>query len=398
MRVNVSSELSSYDILIENGIINNIGMILKRDLGDKLNGVKKFFIFTDGVVDYLYVDVVLDSIKSLGFDVGKYVFNKNNLNSNEELKNISTVMSMYSSLAEFGMTRSDIIISLGGGVVGDMSGFVASTFLRGIRYIQIPTTLLSQVDSSVGGKTGFDIEAGKNLVGSFYNPLMVIIDPEVLSTLDMREMSSGMAEVIKYAFIKDRELIKDIKNLGHCMKAIELSQDYESSRSDEKYSLLLRIIYKCCCIKKDIVEADQFDKGERMILNFGHTIGHALEARYGYKKYLHGEAVAIGMYTITKKIADESFVFNDMCVLSEDNIVGNKALDFCSMRANNSINEVLSEMKVLFGLFDLQYTYDCSDDELIPFIKMDKKNLGKKLRVVVVKSIGEAEIIEVDVN
>ena len=199
----------------------------------------------------------------------------------EEHKNLDTVAAIYQDLCEAGLTRSDLLIALGGGVVGDIAGFAASTFLRGIHICQIPTTLLSQVDSSVGGKCGVDLPQGKNLVGSFYQPELVIIDTDILSTLPERIFCDGMAEVIKYGCIANRDILEMI--------------------SDPAFKdNMERIVYECVRIKRDVVQQDERDTGLRMTLNFGHTIGHAAEKLGNYVDLSHGQAVAIGMCAAAK--------------------------------------------------------------------------------------------------
>ena len=359
MVINVNTKLSSYNIIIKKNQGRNIGKVICDNLGNKLKDTKKVFIITDNKVGKLYLKSVEESIELQGFEIGAYIINSTGDKSNEELKNIDTVMGIYSSLAKFGLRRGDIIISLGGGVVGDISGFVASTYLRGVGYVQIPTTLLSQVDSSIGGKTGIDIDGGKNLVGSFYNPLLVIIDPNYLTTLEERELSSSMAEVIKYALIRKTDLIKKLREL------IEVKSKNQISSLIDR---LEDIVYTCCMIKKEIVERDQFDTGERMILNFGHTIGHGLESKYDYKKYLHGEAVGIGMYSITEMAIKKGYIKND---------------------------EILMIIRELLEGFGLRYELDCDTKDLMKYIVNDKKNIGSKHRIIVVKNIGDTEILEV---
>ncbi len=178
------------------------------------------------------------------------------------------------------MTRSDLIVSLGGGVAGDISGFVASTYLRGINYVQIPTSLLAQIDSSIGGKSGVNSEYGKNLIGTFWQPSLVIIDPQLLLTLPKSQFQNGMAEAIKYGCIKNIDLLYRINN--------EQPKDFISD-----------LIFECVKIKKDIVCKDEYDKGYRMILNFGHTVGHAIEKLYKYDSMCHGQAISIGMCIVT---------------------------------------------------------------------------------------------------
>lgn len=199
----------------------------------------------------------------------------------EEYKNLDTVAGIYADLSEAEMTRSDLVIALGGGVVGDITGFAAATYLRGIHVCQIPTTLLAQVDSSVGGKTAVDLPQGKNLVGAFYQPELVIIDTDILNTLPERIFNDGMAEVIKYGFISNPDIIQLIS-----------APDFKNNME--------RIVYECVQIKRDVVQADERDTGLRMILNFGHTIGHGAEKVGHFTELSHGQAVAIGMVEAAK--------------------------------------------------------------------------------------------------
>ena len=346
MILNINSKISSYDVIIESGAISSVGEIVAEKLEKKLESVKNMFIITDENVDNYYGEIVENGFVELGFEVSKYV-----IAPGENSKNILTLAGIYAEMSEKGITRSDMIVALGGGVVGDLAGFAASTYLRGIEYIQIPTTLLAQVDSSIGGKTAIDISQGKNLVGSFYNPSLVIIDSSVLKSLNTRDLTSGMAEVIKYALIRDRDmydLLLAIENRTHLFEKLD------------------EIIYRCCKIKKDIVEKDQFDKGERMILNFGHTLGHAIETHYKFRKYLHGEAVAIGMIRISEIAAKDGLI--------EETVV-------------EDIKNVLSR----YGLINKE---EISNKELVKYIKKDKKRFGDKFKVALVEKIGEGIIVE----
>lgn len=199
----------------------------------------------------------------------------------EEHKNLDTVSSLYADFSEAELTRSDLVIALGGGVVGDITGFAAATYLRGIHVCQIPTTLLAQVDSSVGGKTAVDLPQGKNLVGAFYQPELVMIDTDILATLPAPIFNDGMAEVIKYGFISNPEIIDLIS-----------TPDFKQNME--------RIVYECVQIKRDVVQADERDTGLRMILNFGHTIGHGAEKVGHFTELSHGQAVSIGMVQAAK--------------------------------------------------------------------------------------------------
>lgn len=346
MILNINSKISSYDVIIESDIISSVGKIVSEKMEERLISVKKMFIITDENVDNNYGDIVESSFEKQGFEVSKYI-----IAPGENSKNILTLAGIYAEMSEKGITRSDMIIALGGGVVGDIAGFAASTYLRGIEYIQIPTTLLAQVDSSIGGKTAIDISQGKNLVGSFYNPSLVLIDSSVLKSLNTRDLTSGMAEVIKYALIKDRDLYDLLMEIENRTQLFE--------KLDE-------IIYRCCKIKKEVVEKDQFDKGERMILNFGHTLGHAIETHYKFRKYLHGEAVAIGMIRISEIAAKKGII-------------------------NQS---VVDDIKKILSRYGLTNKEEITNKELVKYIKNDKKRFGDRFKIAVVKNIGQGIIIE----
>ncbi len=252
-KVFVEAQNGSYEIILDTGIMQNIG--------EYLNRFKRSFLISDSNVYQIY-GKYFDGIPSFVIKAG------------EESKSHASLLGIYDELARNQISREDAVIALGGGVVGDLAGFAAATFKRGVHFIQVPTTLLAQVDSSVGGKVGINLKSGKNMVGSFYQPSMVLMDMDSLRTLDKRQFAAGMAEIIKYAFIADRKL-------------------YEMLLSDNRD--LTDIIRICCSIKAAYVHEDPFDKGVRMQLNFGHTIGHAIETVAGYGTFLHGEAIAIGM-------------------------------------------------------------------------------------------------------
>lgn len=333
---------NSYNILIEKGLLSKLGEELK-----KIYFGEKIFIITDENVDKYYGDKVKDELDKAGYKTRKMV-----LTPGEETKSFSTLPSIYNELLDFKLTRKELIITLGGGVIGDLGGFAASTFLRGVSFVQIPTSLLAQVDSSVGGKVAVDLEKGKNLVGSFYQPKAVFIDPDVLNTLPEKFYKDGMAEVIKYGCIKDRDffyMLKSLKSREEVMNNIE------------------DILYKCCYIKKSVVERDEKDLGERMLLNFGHTLGHAIEKYYNFTGYSHGEAVAIGMYNISLKSEDEGIT-------------------------EKSVSE---EIKEILINYDLPYEVDIKDNnKIIDTISLDKKNIGSVLKVILLKSIGESIIYD----
>ncbi|GHU87866.1 3-dehydroquinate synthase [Clostridia bacterium] len=258
------------------------------------------------------------------------------LRHGEASKSLETLGFLYSEFASRGLTRSGTVVAFGGGVVGDVTGFAAATYMRGVKFVQIPTTLLAQVDSSVGGKTAINIPQGKNLVGAFYQPSSVLVDPDTLSTLGVREISSGMAEVIKYAAIRSPKLI----GMG----------DYED------------IIFECCRVKAEIVARDELDFGERMILNFGHTFGHAVEAAGNFERHNHGEAVAVGM-VIAAEIGEKLSFTQPGCAEKLRNVCKAKGLDtHCPY----------------------------PPEQLLPYCKIDKKSSIKGIKFVFLRNFGEA--------
>ena len=341
----VNLKENSYPILIEKGLIDRVGLEVK-----KIFGGEKIFILTDENVNRFYGDKVVSLLSSAGYEVKKLV-----LKPGEETKNYKSVEGIYNELIDFKLTRSDLIITLGGGVIGDLGGFVASTFLRGVDFVQFPTSLLAQVDSSVGGKVGVDIAQGKNLIGSFYHPKAVLIDPNVLKTLKPRFFNDGMAEVIKYGCIKDKNFFYELKNYKNKLEVINNIE---------------KIINNCCKIKRDVVEKDEKDKGDRMLLNFGHTLGHGIEQYYNYQRYTHGEGVAIGMYSITR--------------ISEEMGLTKKG--------------TAEEIKELLIQYELPWKIDLKIGDIIEAVSLDKKNIGGNLNVILLKEIGESFIYKTDSN
>lgn len=262
----------SYTIHAGSGSLERIGPLC-RELGlGRLAAV-----VTNTTVGPLYYGRVAESLADAGFSPLRV-----EIPDGEEYKTSDTLNTIYDLLITGGLTRDSFIVALGGGVVGDMAGYAAATYLRGIPFVQVPTTLLSQVDSSVGGKTGINHPRGKNLIGAFYQPRAVVIDVETLTTLPEREYLAGMAEVVKYGVVLDRELFHEVEE---CVSLL-LVRDR---------TVLTRIIMRCCAIKASVVEMDEREAGLRAVLNYGHTLGHAVETLAGYGAFLHGEAVAIGM-------------------------------------------------------------------------------------------------------
>lgn len=267
-KIFIDLDKNSYYIYIEDGILNHID--------NYIGNADKIMIITDSNVEKLYGDRLVKGL------AGRESY-KTIINPGESSKTLETVESILSDMLDLNFTRKSKIIALGGGVVGDIAGFCASIYMRGIEFIQVPTTLLAQVDSSVGGKTGVNLPKGKNMIGSFYQPQVVLIDVDTLKSLNNREIVSGLGEVIKYGLIWDREFLNEIKNSLKDILSL-------------KEKTLKNIIKKSCKIKAEIVSKDEREIGIRKILNYGHTIGHALETITDYKLYSHGQAILIGMY------------------------------------------------------------------------------------------------------
>lgn len=333
---------NKYSVYIEKNILQKIPPILKSNYYNS-----KIFLFTDDVVYDIYGKELIEKIKSQNLTIGYKVYPQG-----ESIKSLDSVKIAYDAMIDFNMSRNDIIIALGGGVVGDFAGFMASTFMRGIRYISIPTTLLSQVDSSVGGKTAINHPQGKNLIGTFYNPENVYIDVDTLSTLKDTQISDAMAEIIKYSLIMDKNLYNFLSNIN----------SYQELMSNIEH-----IITTCLQIKAKIVTEDEKESGIRRILNYGHTIGHALESITYYQKYTHGQAVAIGMCEISK-------IFEEKGRCKEGTY--QKIVSIC--KKYHLPTKLLPE-----------YAH-----QIPHYIKNDKKISSDIIHLVNVPSIGKSEVID----
>ena len=271
--ISVPLQNRSYPIWIEKGLLTNLPELLKP-----MNQGQKWVIFSQNEIISLYGNSLCKGLKSAGFQVELVV-----LPDGEKAKSLNELEGIFSQLIGMGCDRSSTFLALGGGVVGDATGFIAGTFMRGVDYIQIPTTLLAMVDSSIGGKTGMNLPDGKNLVGAIWQPKAVVIDIELLKSLQEREITSAMGEVLKYGAILDRNLFEVVaENLNDILNL-------------SKPELLTEVISRCAKLKADVVVEDEREGEKRRILNFGHTIGHALETHFGFEILRHGEAVAYGM-------------------------------------------------------------------------------------------------------
>ena len=330
----------SYDILIGSGLLETLGREAK-----KFPKVKKVCIVSETNVYPLHGAAAEKSLEENGFDVISYVFP-----AGEESKCGETYLSLLNFLAENRLTRSDLLVALGGGVVGDLTGFAAATFLRGVKFIQVPTTLLAAVDSSVGGKTAIDLPAGKNLAGAFYQPSLVLCDTDTLSTLPREVFLDGCAEVIKYGVIYDRPFFDYLREAGP-----------EFDRE--------RVIKRCVELKRDVVMEDEFDTGNRMKLNLGHTVGHGVEARSHFG-LSHGKSVAIGMAMVSRAAAKKG-------MLSPQDA------------------ETIQATLAAYGL-PIRTEYPA--EELVQYMLSDKKRSGSAIPLIIPTEIGHCEIVPTPVE
>lgn len=339
--VNVELEERRYPILIGNGLLQD-----ERSYPVKRG--ERVMIVTNPTVAQFYLDTVTFALKKRGCEVDHVL-----LPDGEKYKTLESLNLIFTALLQGNHGRDTTIIALGGGVIGDVAGFAAASYQRGVRLIQIPTTLLSQVDSSVGGKTAVNHELGKNMIGAFYQPSMVIIDTHTLGTLPKREVNAGLAEVIKYGAILDYEFFEWLE--AHIDELVALNNES-----------LQHCIARCCQIKADVVARDETEKGDRALLNLGHTFGHAIETHLGYGNWLHGEAVSTGMM-MAAALSEQ---------LGDISVADVSRLEKLLARANLP---TLSPDSM-------------QPEDYLPHMMRDKKVLAGKLRLVLLKSLGQAYI------
>ena len=331
---------SEYDAIIGRGLINRAGEYIAR-----LFSPCRVLLVADDTVFSLYGKTVAESLEDAGFDVSVFKHAPG-----ESAKSAEKYTELLNCAGNAGFSKGDIFLSLGGGVTGDLTGFAAATYLRGVKYIQMPTTVLAAVDSSVGGKTAINLQSGKNRAGAFYQPSAVICDLDTFKTLNEADYRFGCAEIIKYAVIFDGELFTALSESG-------IKENEED------------IVSRCVDIKRQIVEADEFDTGIRHILNFGHTVGHAVEKCTDYR-ISHGEAVSIGMAVIMRASADAGFCSADM----RDKVIS------------------------LLKKYRLPVNTEIPADLLYRAALGDKKITGDKIDLVVPREIGKCEVMSFDIN
>ena len=328
----------SYDIQIAPGLLDKVGEEIRK----VCPRAKRIAIVTDTNVEPLYGARVEDRLEAAGFDTGLFTGP-----AGEGAKCATHLVALWEAMMHFGLTRTDAVVALGGGVVGDLAGFAAATILRGVDFIQIPTTLLAQVDSSVGGKVAIDLAAGKNLAGCFWQPRAVLMDPDTLNTLDDKTFSDGMAEVVKYGCIADRDFFEFL--CAHPSRA-QLMANIE------------HILYTCCNIKRSVVEKDELDTGKRMVLNFGHTLGHAYELAGNYEKWTHGQAVSAGM-----------------CAAAG-----------LGVSLGVTPAQLPGRLEGLLKALDLPTHIDCTAEVYAAAIGHDKKGAGEDISVILLEELGRA--------
>ena len=325
-----------YDILIERGLLRRAGELVRG-----VTNAGTVMLVSDDSVWPLYGETVQKSLVDAGFSVCRFVFPHG-----EGSKCAKTYLALLDALCENRLTRADAALALGGGVVGDLTGFAASTYLRGIGFIQIPTTLLAMVDSSVGGKTAIDLPAGKNLAGTFYQPWLVLCDPDCLTTLPEEIFHDGCAEVIKYAVLGNAPFFDDL-------------------RAGSAHAQLEHIIETCVTMKRDIVAQDEFDRGQRQLLNLGHTFGHGIEACSGFA-VSHGSAVAIGMAMMVRAAA---------------------AFGLCTEKTRDTVVDILRQ-------YDLPVDCAFRAEDMLPTILHDKKAAGDTIHLIVPTAVGQCRIVK----
>ena len=327
-----------YKVHIGKGLLDNVASFVKS-----LGNYQKIAIITDSVVENIYLDRVYNSFSNAGYKVYTYSFK-----SGESSKNINVLADIYNFLARAEITRSDLVVALGGGVTGDMVGFASSSYLRGVDFINLPTTLLSMVDSSVGGKTAINVDAGKNQVGAFYQPKVVLCDTNCIDTLPSELIADGVGEIVKYAVLEDRGLFSDL--LGGIKENI------------------VDVIYKCVSIKNEYVSCDVFDKGKRQFLNLGHTLAHVIE-KDSHFSISHGKAVLIGLIYIAEKFNSDS-----------------------------KVQEIIDKSIQVASKYNMPTTYSLCADELWKKAINDKKRLGDYITIVRPYAIGHCELERVKVT
>ncbi|GAB4245260.1 MAG: 3-dehydroquinate synthase [Stanieria sp.] len=343
--ITVNLPETAYEIMISPGCLSELGNQMK-----KLNVGKKVLVVSNPEIFTFYGDTCFQSLEAAGFEVYHHL-----IPAGETYKTLQSIEQVYDTALQHHLERSSTLVALGGGVIGDMTGFAAATWLRGVNFVQVPTTLLAMVDASVGGKTGVNHPQGKNLIGAFYQPKLVLIDPYVLKTLPEREFRAGMAEVIKYGIIWDADLFSKLEQAEQIDSFAGISSE-----------LLETILVRSTQAKADVVSQDEKEAGVRAILNYGHTIGHAVESLTNYEQFVHGEAVAIGMVA-AGKIATQMGLWTEEEATRQDRLIQKTGLP----------TTIPAELDL---------------DDILATLQSDKKVKAGKVRFILPTKIGKVEI------
>lgn len=342
--VKVKTESSAYDVQIENGLVQRMGEAIRELFPDR----SRFFVITAPPIRKHWGAAVTESLDKAG--VAHQVVE---VPDGERTKNLNTIEDLADKLVKRGADRKSVFIALGGGVVGDMTGFMASIYMRGVEFVQIPTTLLAQVDASIGGKTGVDLKSGKNLVGTFYQPRAVFIDPGVLTTLPEREYRSGLFEALKCGIIGNPEIFG-------------FMEEQRTKILQREPELLEWLIAECVRVKADVVNADEHEMGLRRILNFGHTIGHALETETAYKQFLHGEAVAWGMIGAAMIAAAMQRADSDTARRIISTVLAYAPLPKVEARGKKIVGRLRTDKKTMDGIVHFVLPLEIGRVEIVP--------------------------------
>ena len=327
-----------YHIVIERGLLDRAGELCRKTL----SGASRLFVVTDSTVGPLYLKRIIPPLEAAGFETAVC-----EIPAGEASKCAGELARLWECMMDFGLTRTDAVVALGGGVVGDLAGFAAATILRGVAFVQIPTTLLAQVDSSVGGKVAIDLDHGKNLAGAFWQPKLVLMDPDTLDTLPDATFADGMAEVVKYGCILDGAFFSFLaQRPSRAAIMVEIEH----------------VLYTCCNLKRMVVEEDERDTGKRMLLNFGHTLGHAYEKAGHYEMWTHGQAVAAGMVQAAR----------------------------LGTRLGVTPAGTAEEIAALLTPLGLPTSIPCTGEEYAAAIGLDKKGAGAEISVILLEALGKA--------
>ena len=344
IKFNVKTKNKSYPIYFGNDILNTTGRLIKKNLV----GVKKICIITDKKLPKLLLKKLIKSLRKYDLRIFK-------LTTSEKTKSIKVVNKIIEKLLKYNFNRSDCVIAFGGGVLGDLSAFVSNLTKRGLKFVNIPTTLLAQVDASIGGKTGINSDQGKNLIGTYYQPDFVLTDTSVLKSLPQREMVSGYGEILKHSLILDKKFF------------LWLSKNAKKIVNKKNNTLLINAIFKSCKIKSKIINRDEKEKNLRMILNFGHTFAHAFEGGKNFSKKLnHGEAVLIGMMIASELSYEKKLLsFEELSLIKKH---------YLNLKLPMHINKIFKKNEI---------------NKIIYFMKKDKKNIDEKINLILLNKIGK---------